>query len=249
VFSGAFGSWSYSLNACLNGRCEEVWKISFLDDLIAKLDGLRTLVVYDSPVGIRNLLFFHIVPKFDNKNIYVAVYSESMCRRMKKSVESLIKLHPEIARKLEEVRVIKVGSKKEVPFGKLHQFIELNDKWCDELACVINTLDRDDLLIFHGFSIVQIMYERKWLIDKLNFFEKLPDDVTIVNKISREFYSGWVEGALKKLHDVVIRVEKSERGLIEGEDCYTIAVDQSIVADIAPKIARFRIGDRGFEEY
>jgi len=73
--------------------------------------------------------------------------------------------------------------------------------------------------------------------------------VTIINKISKEFYDGWVEGAMKKLHDVVIRVERSREGLVEGEDCYTIAIDQSIIADIVPRIARFRVGNRGFEEY
>jgi len=225
--------------------------ISFLDELIPNLEGLRTLVVYDSPIGIRNLLFFHVLPYFDrvNKNVYLAVYSESMCRRMRKSVESLLRIHPEIAKRLEKVRIIKVGSNEEVPFGKLHIFIELNEKWCEELACVVNALGKDDLLMFHGFSIIQIMYERKWLVDKLRFFESLPQDVTILNKISREFYTGWVEGAMKKLHDVVLRVEKSERGLIEGEDSYTIAVEQSIVADIAPKIARFKMGESGFEEY
>lgn len=58
-----------------------------LDSLIPKLEGLRTLVVYNSPYAVRSLLFYHIIPHFSSKNIFIAVYSDTMYRRLEKTYE------------------------------------------------------------------------------------------------------------------------------------------------------------------
>ncbi len=225
--------------------------MGFLEDLISRLDGLRTLLVYDSPVTVWSLLFHHILSHFESKNVYLAIYSESMNRRASKSYESLLRTSPEKARNLDKVNIIKIGTNEEIPFGKLYEFIKLDESWCDKLENIIKNFDNSDVVIFHGFSLVQILYDKKWLIQKLRFFDHIPPDVTIINKVSKEFYSGWEEGVLKKLHDVVIKIEKSERGLVDYDNSYLIGVEQSIIVDVPiNRFARFRLNDAGiFEEY
>lgn len=223
--------------------------MSLIEEVVPKLEGLRTLVVYDSPLTVRILLLRHILPYYSNKNIYLIIYSESMCRRAKKSYESLIKMHPEIAGLLDRVNVIKIGFNRDVPFGKLYHFINIEDPWCEKLAEVVAGFSRRDMVIFHGFSLVQLLYSEDWFAKNLKFFDHIPPDITVINKISSGFYRGWVEGVMKKLHDVVIRAEKSEKGLLNHEESYVIGIEESIAVDIPVTSSRFKLSETGvFEE-
>ncbi len=223
--------------------------MSLIESVVPKLEGLRTLVVYDSPVTARILILRHILPHYSNKNIYLAIYSESMCRKARKSYESIIKTHPESANLLNKVKIIKIGFNEEVPFGELHQFINIEEQWCEKLADILMDFSSKDIIIFHGFSLVQLLYSKDWLVRNLKFFDRIPSDITVINKISKNFYRGWVEGVLRKLHDVVIRAEKSERGLLDHEESYLIGVEESTVIDIPLSSARFKLSETGvFEE-
>ena len=219
--------------------------MNLIESIVPKLEGLRTLVVYDSPVTARILMLRHILPYYSNKNIYLAIYSESMCRRAKKSYESLVKIHPESARLIDKVKVIKIGFNREVPFGELYQFINIEEQWCDRLAEIVTNLSSRDMIIFHGFSLVQLLYSRDWLVKNLKFFDHIPPDITVINKISKNFYKGWVEGVLRKLHDVVIRAEKSEGGLLDNEESYVIGIEESIAVDIPITSSRFKLSETG----
>jgi hypothetical protein len=223
--------------------------MTLLNNVISKLDGLRTLIVYDSPLAVRAILLGHILPYYSNKNVYIIIYSESMCRRAKKSYESFIKICSEKAKMLDKINIIKIGFNKDVPFGNLYEFINLNESWYDRLSNIIKDFDKKDIIIFHGFSLVQLMYRKDWIIKELKFFDSIPSDTTIINKISNNFYRDWIEGVMKKLHDVVIRVEKSETSLLDHEESYLIGVEESIVADLPTFCSRFKLSEDGvFEE-
>ena len=223
--------------------------MNLIEDIVPKLEGLRTLIVYDSPVTARIIILRHILPYYLNKNIYLIIYSESMCRRARKAYESLIKTHQETARLFDKVKIIKIGFNREVPFGELYQFINIEEPWCERLAEVVAELSSKDMIIFHGFSLVQLLYSRDWLVRNLKFFDHIPSDITVINKISKSSYKGWVEGVMRKLHDVVIRAEKSEKGLLDHEESYLIGVEESIAINIPLAFARFKLSETGvFEE-
>ncbi len=216
-----------------------------LDDLIPKLESLRTLIVYASPYAERSLLFYHLLPHFSrSKNIFIAVYSDTMYRRLEKTYESISHASPEIKSLLEEVKIIKIGRKKDA-FGELYQLITPDATWHKKFVEVAKRLGKDDVLLFHGFSIVPIMYGEKAMVEMLRLLDEVSEDLTLINKCSEHLYDETTEKLLERFYDVVVKVERDEESFLGFEETYTIGVYQSIVMEIRPGFARFRIGEDG----
>ena len=212
-----------------------------LDNLISKLEGLRTLIVYDSPYAARSLLFYHILPHFSFKNIFIAVHSDTMFRRLKKTCESILRTSQEVAEILKRAKIIKIGTKEEVSFGQLYELIS-DPSWLKKLMSIFKKLGSDDFLLLHGFSIVPIIYGRKGLMDVLRLLDSIHDDVTVISKCSEKLYDETTEKLIERFYDVVISVKK-EGEFLGSEEIYTISVTQSIVMDIRPGSGKFKIGE------
>lgn len=89
------------------------------------------------------------------------------------------------------------------------------------------------------------MYGQKAMIDMLKVLDVIPEGVTLINKCSEKLYDEAVSKLMERFYDVVLRVERSEGEFFGFEKTYTIGVDQSIVMDIKPGFARFKIGEDG----
>ncbi|AEA47111.1 hypothetical protein [Archaeoglobus veneficus] len=203
-----------------------------LDSLLPRLEHLRTLIVYNTPYAARSLLFYHILPHFSSKNIFIAVYSDTMYRRLEKTYESILKSSPDIAKLLDRAKIIKIGSKDRTSFGELYELINPDLNWHRNLSDVVKGLGEDDVLLFHGFSIIPTLYGRKAMIDMLKLLDQISEDVTLINKCSKKLYDGQVEKVMERLYDVVLRVERSEGEFLGFEESYMIGVDQSIIMNI-----------------
>jgi len=215
-----------------------------LNNIISKLEGLGTLIVYDSPYAARSLLFYHILPHFSSKNIFIAVYSDTMYRRLEKTCESILKTSPEVAKILEGARIIKIGTKEEVSFGQLYKLIS-GPSWLKQLTNIVRRLSPDDVLLLHGFSVVPVIYGQKGLMDVLRLLDSVHGDVTVIGKCSEKLYNENTEKLLERFYDVVLEVKRSEGEFLGFEETYTVGVRQSIVMDIRPGFGRFKIGDDG----
>jgi len=207
-----------------------------IEEIIPKLENLRTLIVYDSQYVVRALIFGHIVPQFSSKDLFIAVYSDTMMRRLAKTYESL---PDDEARKLiGNASIIKVGMHESVPFGNLYTLIDIRSEWWEELIEVLERLG-NSLLLFHGFSLLPLIYGEAWKY-MMEIFDALPDDVTFVNKISSSLYKGETKQFMERFHDVVIGIRWEEEFFPMGRT-YWIGVEQSIIFDIKPGYARYKI--------
>ena len=207
-----------------------------IEAVIPKLEGLRSLIVYDSQYVMRILLFRRILPQFSSKKLYIAVYTDSMMRRLHITYQSL----PEdISALLRKANVIKVGMHDEVPFGRLYAFMDVRSDWFGEFVSVLDGLESSSMLIFHGFSLLPLVYGEKAWEHIMEIIDALPNEITFVNKVSSSLYGDEMKRFMERFHDVVIRVRREEDFLVGNT--YWIGVDQSITFDVTPGYARYRI--------
>lgn len=132
-----------------------------------------------------------------------------------------------------------------VSFGELYEFIDFDLTLHRRLVDVVKRLGDDDVIIFHGFSIIPAMYGQKAMIDMLRLLDQISEDVTLINKCPEKLYDEAVSKLMERFYDVVLKVERSEGEFFGFEESYTIGVDQSIVMDIRSGFARFKIGEDG----
>ena len=208
-----------------------------LDDVVSKLEGLRTLIVYDSKYVVRTLIFGKIIPQYADKRLFIAVYSDSMMRRLGKTYESIP--DERIKRILDEAAIIKVGLNENVPFGKLHAYVNIHSEWWDDLIDELYKLG-DSFLLFHGFSLLPIVYGNEAWKYLMDIFDALPDEITFVNKISSSLYDENVKRFMERFHDVILAVRREEDFFPVGKT-YWIGVEQSIIFDIKPGYARYKL--------
>ena len=208
-----------------------------LDDVVSKLEGLRTLIVYDSKYVVRTLIFGKIIPQYADKRLFIAVYSDSMMRRLGKTYESIP--DERIKRILDEAAIIKVGLNENIPFGKLHAYVNIHSEWWDDLIDELYKLG-DSFLLFHGFSLLPIIYGNEAWKYLMDIFDALPDEITFVNKISSSLYDENVKRFMERFHDVILAVRREEDFFPVGKT-YWIGVEQSIIFDIKPGYARYKL--------
>ena len=215
-----------------------------LPKLVSSLEYLRTLIVYDSPYVARSLLFYHILPKFSSKNIFIAVYSDTMYRRLVKTYESIQKVSPKIAEILNNVEIIKVGTRGNVSFGNLYKLIS-GQTWHKSLITITKNLNKDDVLILHGFSIIPHMHDRKGLIEVLKLLDSINEDVTVIGKCSENLYNMKTEKLFERFYDVILRIKRTEGEFLGFGETYMIGVEKSIVVNIKPEFGKFMVGEEG----
>ncbi len=208
-----------------------------LDDVVSRLEGLRTLIVYDSKYVVRTLIFGKIIPQHADKRLFIAVYSDSMMRRLGKTYESIP--DERIKRILDDAAIIKVGLNENVPFGKLHAYVNIHSEWWDDLIDELYKLG-DSFLLFHGFSLLPIVYGNEAWKYLMDIFDALPDEITFVNKISSSLYDENVKRFMERFHDVILAVKREEDFFPVGRT-YWIGVEQSIIFDIKPGYARYKL--------
>ncbi len=221
---------------------KDEWE-SFNLDVVSKFENLRVKIVYDSPYALRSLLFYHIIPHFSPKNIIIAVYSDTMQRRLEKTYESIARTSPEIAEILEKSRIIKIGNDTSTSFGKLQHSIPMDSDWFKTFMQILGGLTDRDLMLFHGFSLLPRIYGESSLKCILEMFESIPDGPTILSKSHRSIYDERTHMFINTLYDVVLSIEKIED--VGFEEFYKIGIFQSIVMDVRPGFSRFKIDGSG----
>jgi hypothetical protein len=214
-----------------------------LQQVVSRLEGLRTKLVYDSHRALRSLLFYHILPAFSSKNLFIAVFSDTMHRRLEKTYESIAKKSPEVAELIDKANVIKIGVRKETAFGKLYEFVTKESLWLGRLFGIMECLGEDDLVILYGFSLIPMMYGSKSIGSVLRLFDSLPVKLTLLVECPEESYNEEIARLTESLYDVVLRVERCDEPGFEG--IYKIGVDQSIV-DAVAGYARYKIEKDGW---
>jgi len=212
--------------------------------LISNLENLRTLIVYDSPYVLRSILFYDIIPYFLNKNkeIYIVIFTDTMERRLAISYQSILKVNPEIAKLLEQIKIIKIGTKKTSYFGRLHAFITLNQDWWKLLRDIVKNMSDNDVVIFHGYSILPILLKDKMHL-MMNVIDAMPDDITFICKVHDSIHRREkMMRHMDLLYDILIRIKKED---FTFEDTYIIGIYESVILDIKPEMWRFKIDRDG----
>jgi hypothetical protein len=221
---------------------KDEWE-SFNLDVVSKFENLRIKILYDSPYALRSLLFYHIIPQFSPKNIFIAVYSDTMQRRLEKTYESMARISPEIAEIIGKAKIIKIGTNASTSFGKLQHSIPMDSEWLKTFMKILEELSDRDLMLFHGFSLLPRIYGESSLKYVLDLFEAIPDGPTIISKSHRSIYDERTNMFINMLYDTILRIEKIED--VGLEEFYKIGVSQSIVMDVRPGFSRFKIDRSG----
>ncbi len=167
-----------------------------------------------------------------------------MYRRLEKTYESISKASPHLAELLNKTKIIKIGLKNRVSFGELYRLINPDLTWYKKFFKVVKEFDHDDAVIFYGFSIIPLMYGQRAMVDILKLFDSMSDNVTLISKYPEKLYDEAVSKLMERFYDVVMKVERTEE-FFGFEETYTIGVDQSIVIDVKPGFARFKVGEDG----
>jgi len=213
-----------------------------LESVVPRLEGLRSLIVYDSQYVVRSLIFYHIVPYFSPKKLFIAVYSDTMMRRIHRTYKSIP--DENVASLLDNANIIKVGMHENTPFGNLYMFIDIRSDWWDELVEVLEKFNESSLLLFHGFSLLPLVYGDDAWRYMMTIFDALPDEITFINKVSSSLYNEEMKRFMERFNDVVIRIRREDDFLSLG-GVHWIGVEQSIAFDVRPGYARYKIGEDG----
>jgi len=213
-----------------------------IENVIPRLEGLRNLIVYDSQYVVRSLIFYHIVPYFSSRKLFIAVYSDTMMRRIYRTYRSISDKN--VAALLGNANIIKVGMHESTPFGNLYMFIDIRSEWWNELVEVLEKFDESSLLLFHGFSLLPLVYGDEAWRYMMTIFDALPDEITFINKVSSSLYSEEMKRFMERFNDVVIRIRREDDFLSLG-GVHWIGVEQSIAFDVRPGYARYRIREDG----
>ena len=223
-----------------------------IEEVLSLLRNRRVEIAYDSSYPAISLLFYHILPYFTDQNKIFVIYSDNACRRLREVCKSLSKEAPELVNILKNSKAIKIGQKKCIPFG-LHCSEDVSSFIPEDLALddyagltsIAESVTGEDVLVLVGFYIMPMIYGREALRSIYAMFNALPSEITVFSLYSEGFLENSVDKAIKKLHDVVIRIKREDEFFDFGEDIYLVGVDQSIIREIRPGYARYRIGDDG----
>ncbi len=187
--------------------------LSVFRKLLPRLNGMRTRIVCSNPF-VRDLILANaILPYFLDKNVYIILYSEALYRKFIKIINNLY------SERYSNVKIIKVGKRKDCVFGKLYAFIEQGDtsKEYKGIIDAISVLTDDDVLVLHasvGFFF-EILGSFRTILE---LFSVLPDDITLIS-----FKSGerTVDVLMNELYDIFIKIRRDE---MVGD--YTVSVEE-----------------------
>ncbi len=220
--------------------------IESIDELVSKLESLRTRVVYDSQYPTITFVFYHFLPKFGFKNKYVLIFSETVSRSLSKVYKSISR-NKNIAEILRDVKVIKIGKSYEVPFGELHEFISYEDieEGFVRIEQIFRKINEDDLILFFGMHLIPVIYGREILRGLMELYDAIPKDVTLLSTCPEHIYDRNLETIVRMFYDVIIRIKKEDELFRFGRDAYLIGVEQSSIPDVKPRFGRYVIDTTG----
>ncbi len=216
-------------------------------ELIPKFEGRRVRIVYDQTYPAISLAFYHILPEFKDKRLIIAVYSDSMCRKLREHYEFISKHSPQVAEILDKAYFVKVGRKDSVPFGRLYEFVPEDDisKEFERLEISAGKLREKDVVFVFGFYLMFAIYGR-WMLRKMvRILDLLPENLTLISLSPYGLYDYSTSRVIDKFFDVVIRIVKEEEPLDFGQDIYIIGVEESVTREIKPGFERFKILPNG----
>ncbi len=212
-------------------------------EFIPKFEGRRVRIVYDQTHPAISLAFHHILPEFKNKRLIIAVYSDSMCRKLREHYDFISKHSPNIAKILDKAYFVKVGRKDSVPFGRIYEFIpeDTISKEFERLEISACKLREEDIVFVFGFHLMFAIYGR-WIFRKIiRIFDLLPERITLISISPYGLHDYSTSRTIDKFFDVVIRIVKEEEPLDFGQDIYIIGVEESVTREIKPGFERFKI--------
>ena len=218
-----------------------------IDDLILKLENLRTRLIYDSPYPTVSFIFFHYLPKFHFKDKYILIFSETISRSLEKVNRSLSRYSSDIKDILKDIKVIKIGKEYEVPFGELYEFIPYDEveEGFVRVEHTFKKLKGDDLLIFFGMHLIPIIYGREILRGMMELYDAIPRDITLLSTCPEHVYDRNLETVIRMFYDIVLVIKKEDELFRFGRDTYLIGVEHSTIPEIKPRFGRYVIDATG----
>jgi len=202
-----------------------------LDLLLQQLEGTRTLIVYDNLYALGSLLSHHIAYYYSSKKTtYVVMFFETTHMRAKKLYEQI--RNSKIREILNDVKVVKIGIRSDIPFGKLYAFIHKEGNWLKELTNTLRNINGRDVICFLGITPCIWIFGDNMKRNLLEMYEAIPEGVTTFCEIYKKTYDRNLSDFMDILHDVVLYLKRCE-GFVESRDVYAIEIIQSIIGDFA----------------
>ncbi len=215
------------------------------EEVMDELDGLRTRIIYDSPVVKDLIIFQFILPYFSKKKeIYVVLYSEGYYYKFRRRANYLMFKEPEMARVLDRINFIKIGLNDECDFGNLFGFIKQGDaerefEGLRDFLLKIKSdgvliLDCDFMYLIAGFS------EKNALKRLIDLYSLMPDGITLFG--FKNLNAQDKDVIITDLYDVLITIQRDESTLDNATFRFDIECQLS---DICQKFGRFRVESGG----
>ena len=216
-----------------------------IDNLVFKLENLRTRIIYDSPYPTISFIFFHYIPKFHFKEKYMLIFSETVCRNLEKVYRSLSK--SDVGEYLKDVKIVKIGKNYDVPFGELYEFIPYDDieDGFVRIEHTFKKLKGDDLLIFFGMYLIPIIFGKEILRGMMELYDAIPRDITLLSTCPENIYDRNLETIIRMFYDIVLRIKKEDEVFRFGRDTYLVGVEHSTIPEIKPRFGRYVIDASG----
>ena len=222
-----------------------------LKSLIPKFQNKRVRIVYDDAYPAISLLYGHILPYFRAKKLVFVTYSDSICRRLHEMYKSMNDDKMPAARLLEKALFIKIGQKECYPFEKpcargYRDLVLIKEDRIFDYEFIENIVEYvtpDCILILAGFYLLPAIHGMRAVKGLYRFFSEIPEETTLFSFYPRNFLDERLNRLLEKLFDVVVSIKKEDEFFQFGGETYLIGIEQSIIRDIKPGYARFRIGE------
>ncbi|AEA47273.1 hypothetical protein [Archaeoglobus veneficus] len=218
-----------------------------LDELVRKFRNNRVRIIYDNEYPVVSLLFHHVFPSFKENNTYVIVYTDTMCRRLRKMYITAKDRNPSIDEFLNKTKIIKVGTREIAAFGELYAFIP-SEGYYDELRRLESLFKKmcdNDVIVTFGLCLIPAIYGREAIGALLKVLDSVPQDVTMVSLFPSGICSEELSSIINIFYDVVMNVRCGEEFFGFGEDTYMVGIEHSVVGDLPPGYMRVRIAENG----
>jgi|Deesub1362B_J571_1020462.scaffolds.fasta_scaffold00705_19 hypothetical protein len=223
-----------------------------LQSLIPKFEGKRVRIVYDVAYPTISLLYGHILPYFNSKKLIFIVYADFICRRLREMYRSMNSDNLPVTSQLNNANLIKIGKKECFPFvngecvgsGRLTLISEesIFDDFESVDRIAVN-ITNENVTVLAGLYLLPAVYGFSAIESIYRIFCKMPEDATVFSFYPNGFLDKHLNKSLEKLYDVIIRVKREDELFYFGEEMYLIGIEQSIIKDIKPGYARYRIGE------
>ncbi|AEA47196.1 hypothetical protein Arcve_1189 [Archaeoglobus veneficus SNP6] len=216
-------------------------------ELLELLEHKRTAIVTDDDYSATTLLYYTIAPLVKEK-LHLVVYSEIMCRKLGIVFDSIVRDEPRLKDVIDNLRVIKIGKKEEVAYGKLVAFVDESKdihETVRELQRIMNRLEDNSIVVFLGSGLAIHKYGISTVVKATEeLFSGIKSSLTELYFIP----SPVSMNVIAKLFDVVIRVKRSEDfDIMASARVYDVYVEHSILRELPPT-PLYRIQDTELHE-